>query len=312
MMDLGHLKAFLAVIKYGSVGRAAESLNMTQSTLTRILQRLEQQVGVRLFERTTTGMILTNYGNSLQPYAHLLLAESENAERELKVLRGLETGTVKVGSVSSGVETIVPVAVERLLGRHPDLKVRILEGLDAELQEWLIKGDIDLAVSFNMPESEDIQVVCKSPLQDGCQVVAATTHPLRGKQGLEMADLVEQRWALTPRPMGPHREWRQMFLDHGLAPPHVAVETDSLGAMRALVAHSGFLSWLPRTLYSFQGSPGLIDTLPVMGVSTFRFFSVSRRRSGLLSAPTAALMEELRRVLAGMPDCRKGETPPGR
>jgi DNA-binding transcriptional LysR family regulator len=125
--------------------------------------------------------------------------------------------------------------------------------------------------------------------------VAITAPPL------EVADLIGQRWALTPRAIGPHREWRQMFLDSGIAPPPVAVQTDSVGAMRALVAYSGFLSWLPRALYTFQGSTGLIDILPVKGISNFRYFSVSRRRSGLLSAPTVQFMEELRRVLSEMP-----------
>jgi DNA-binding transcriptional LysR family regulator len=295
--DLDQLRAFLAIVQFGSLGRAAESLHVTQSALTRIVQRLENQVGVSLFERHASGMTLTSYGSAFEPYATLIVTESDNAVRELEALRGLEKGLVKVGSVASALEGILPAAIDKLLAQWPGLQIRIIEGLADELAVRLIKGDIDLAIAFSMPQTEELALVSESGWQEGCHVVAAAKHPLREKGELQLADLMNEKWVMPSKKMGPREEWNNLFLSRGLVPPPVSVETRSVDAMRSLVARSGFLSWLPNLLLAYQGTNELIKVLPVTGASSPRNFAVYRRRRGTISLPTVKLLEELRVVV---------------
>lgn len=299
--DIDQLKAFLAVVEFGSLGRAAHALHLTQPALTRIIRRLEDQVGAPLFDRHSGGMTLGPYGKALEPYASLLVAEAANAVREIDALRGLTKGLVKVGSVASALENVVPEAVDSLLGQWPGLQVRIVEGLDEELAAWLEKGDIDLAISFSMAESEELSMISESGWQDGCNIVAATSHPLRSRPALEFKDLAGARWVLPPRKMGPREEWHQVFLKNGCTPPPVSVETRSVGAMRTLVARAGFLSWMPNLLLAYQGTNDSIRVLPVAGASSLRHFAVYRRRFGVLSQPTLKLLDELRRAVRDLP-----------
>lgn len=293
-LNLRELQVFKAVVELGSLGKASDALNLTQPALTRILKRLEQQLGAPLFDRHAHGMSPTPYGLALEPYASLMLSESSNAIREVREMLGLERGIVRVGAVSSAVENFLPDAVERLTANRPGVQVHVVEGLSDELALWLAKGEIDLAIGFAMPASEEITLIAQSELQEGCRVVAAIDHPLRSRQGLRLSDLAGQRWALSPRKMGPREEWLQLFLSHGLQPPAVAVEVRSINAIRAMVARCGFLSWMPRLLLGVhQGLPKAIDVLHVEGVSSVRTFALYQRRSGTLSPATIQLRDDL-------------------
>jgi len=298
--DITLLRAFLSVVRLGSVGRAAEELHVTQSALTRQIHRLEADVQVPLFVRHAAGMSMTTQGAALERYASLLVTEAENAVREMDALRGMRKGLVKIGSVASALESIVPAAVNNLLLECPGLQVRIVEGMDAELAVALIKGDIDLAVSFSMDESDELEMISASGWQDGCHFVAARNHPLRERGNLAFSDLVDAKWVLPPRRMGPREEWQQAFVRNGYTPPAVSVETHSVGAIRTLVAHAGFLSWLPDLLLAYQGTQEAIAILEVPGAATLRNFAVYKRRIGVLSQPTIKLLEELRLVVPSL------------
>ena len=113
--DIRQLNAFLAVVQHGSLGRAAQRLNITQPALSRTIRRLEEQIGAPLFERYATGMMLTNFGQALLPHATLLQREAEQAAEEINALRGLSRGTIRVGAVASAVSLVLPVAIGRVL-----------------------------------------------------------------------------------------------------------------------------------------------------------------------------------------------------
>ena len=297
--DLGQLQAFLAIIEMGSLGRAAERLCVTQSALTRILQRLEEQIGAPLFERHTRGMTLTSYGRTLEPYALHLVAESKNAMVEIEALRGLRKGTVRIGAVASALRIILPEAVDRLLDHWPGLQISIIEGMTDELAVMLLKNEIELAVTFSLPESEHLALVTESAWQEGCHIVAAATHPLHDKENLRLADVVSGKWVMAPKKMGPREEWDQLFLRHGVMPPVPAVETLSVDAMRTLVSCCGFLSWLPDALLIKEGTR-TIHPLRIENAHVPRQFAVYRRRHGILSPPAVRLIDELRRSVKSL------------
>ncbi len=313
ILNLRELHAFKAIVEHGSLGRAAEALSMTQPALTRVLKRLEAQVGATLFERHSSGMTPTPYGVALEPYASLMLAESANATRELREMLGLERGVIRVGAVSSAVESFLPLAIDQLLTRRPGLQVRIIEGLSDELALWLVKGDVDLAIGFSMPETDELSLVSESHWQEGCHVVAAADHPLRQQPRLRLADLQDARWTMPPRKMGPREEWEQMFRAQGVPVPPVAVEARSINAMRSLIVQCGFLSWMPRLLFgAHQGLPRPIEVLEVDETATIRSFAIYRRRHGTLSPATAELRDELLRQLSALPPAATAPVTPPR
>src|SRR6185369_14087501 len=117
-LDPRQLRAFLAIVRCGSLGLAAESLHITQPALSRIVRRLEDQLGVPLFERRTTGMEPTAFGQALLPHV-----------------------------------TVLPHVLERMLTQWPNLHVQITEGVEDALEVALNHNTIDVAISGPIPES---------------------------------------------------------------------------------------------------------------------------------------------------------------
>jgi DNA-binding transcriptional LysR family regulator len=292
-LDPRHLEAFLAVARHGSLGRAAPELNVTQPALSRIIKRLESQLRATLFRRVPGGMELTTFGESLLPHAKLLRMQGLQALEEINALRGSSRGTVRVGAVASAIAALLPNVVQRLLAHSPGLRIQILEGVEDRLTSALNANEIEIAIAGAMPESETIVRIAEHAFRDTTVVIAAPRHPLQRKAQVRAADLANERWVMPPRDTEPRRRFDAMLAEAGVASANVAIETRSVSAVKALIAGSSLLSWLPRPLFVAEERAQTIRALAVEGMTMHRQFFVYGRRHGLMSPPAAKLLEQL-------------------
>jgi DNA-binding transcriptional LysR family regulator len=299
--DRRQLSAFLAIATHGSLGRAAEVLHLTQPALSRTVKRLEEQIGAPLFERNSKGMLLTPVGETLLPHASLMARVAADASDEIRALRGLEKGTIKVGGIASTVSMILPQAIHGVLARWPNLQVRVLEGVWDRLAEALAKHEIDIALAEATVESETVVPIADCAWTDNSHIVASTEHPLRRRQGLALADTLDQRWACTPRGTAPYLHMQRTFRAHGLPAPEIAVETRSILVMKSLMKHAGFLCWMAGPMFENERVAGLFDALPLPDLGAGRTLTAFRRRDGILPAPAVKLLDELRKIAQDAP-----------
>lgn len=264
--DLRQLRAFTTIVSAGSLGRAAEVLHVTQPALSRIIKRLEDEVGAPLFERHSKGMQLTVIGQALLPHATLLQHEADYAREEIDAMRGLAKGTIRVGAVGSIASYVLPLAVGTVVARWPNLRVEILEGVWDRLAEGLVKHEIDLALSMAMPDTDEIIAIADCRWEDASFVVASPEHSLRQRPALTLADTMSAPWAIPPRGTGPYEHMRQVFEAAGLGLPNIVVETRSVTALKSLVARSGFLSWMAEPMIDAERRAGVIEPLPIPGL----------------------------------------------
>ncbi|MDM0107964.1 LysR family transcriptional regulator [Variovorax sp. J22R24] len=296
--DLQHLAAFNAVVAAGSLGRAADALNVTQPALSRTIRRLEEQAGAPLFERHSKGMQLTDVGLALQPHAVLLQRGAEHADEDIKAMLGLAKGTIRVGAVGSIACLVLPLAIGSTCKKWPNLRVQVIEGVWDRLADALISHEIDLALGVDVEDSDEIVAVKDCRWEDTSYVVAGKRHPLRKKPRLTLADTLQERWAILPKGTGPFDHMKKVFTRQRLALPNVVVETRSVTVLKSLIARSGFLGWMPETMYDAERKAGLIDTLEIPGSSDRRVLTAFRRRAGMLPGPSVKLLEELRAMTA--------------
>ena len=198
--DLQQLVAFNAIVSSGSLGRAADALNITQPALSRTIRRLEEQAGAPLFERHSKGMQLTDVGRALQPHALLLQRESEHASENIKAMLGLAKGTIRVGAVGSIACLVLPLAIGRTCKKWPNLQVQIIEGVWDRLADALVSHEIDLALGVDTEDTAEIVAVKDCRWEDTSYVVAGRHHPLRNKRKLKLADTLACLLYTSPSP----------------------------------------------------------------------------------------------------------------
>jgi DNA-binding transcriptional LysR family regulator len=197
-MELRQLRIFEAVVRHRTVTDAAIALEMAPSSVSEQIRSLEKSLGVALFDRTARGMRLTSAGEHLVSWAHRLLAQAEQARRE--VARQREA--VRLGALETIAATEVPRVLGRLAARRPGIRVEVrpsvsrddlfADVLSGQLEAALVLdagaalGDLGFAVLSAPLAFLDVGTV---PLV----LVAAPGHPLAVRRGLTPADLSGQR-----------------------------------------------------------------------------------------------------------------------
>jgi DNA-binding transcriptional LysR family regulator len=293
-LDPRQLKAFLAIVKTGSLGLAAESLHLTQPALSRIIRRLETQLGVTLFERRTTGMELTSFGHALLPHATFLSEEAALALEQINSLRGLGQGTIRVGSVASVAIMVLPAVLDRMLTKWPNLHVQILEAVEDVLTVALTSNAIDVVICGPIPESDEIVQVTEHKFTDRYSVICSAGNELQRRRNLTIHDIIDVPWVMPPAEAEPRRQFNALIGRLGAACPRVAVETRSPSVIKAMVAKTHFLGWLPEPLFAAEQAAGLIRALAVKEMDMQRRFFVYRRRRNFMPPPVVKFLESLK------------------
>jgi DNA-binding transcriptional LysR family regulator len=145
---------------------------------------------------------------------------------------------------------------------------------------------------------DEIETIADCRWQDQSHVVAAAHHPLRSKRKLTLEDTMKEQWAITPKGTAPYENLQQVFRAYGLGLPNIVVETRSIIVLKSLVARSGFLGWMPESIYDAERRAHMVDALNIPGATSARTLTAFKRRQGILPAPALKLLEELRRLAA--------------
>jgi DNA-binding transcriptional LysR family regulator len=293
MLESRRLRHFLAVYELGSIGQASEKLLLTQPALSKSIRQLEDELSVRLFDRTPMGVVPTVYGNALALHAKSIEAEIRNAEAQIARLKGKAQGHVTVGIGPSVAHNIMPTVTTTLQRIHPGIALTVIEGLVDDLLPRLRRGEIDLAVGA-WPKIADPAFTTEVVLTDRLEVVARAGHPLTGRT-VEPAALLDWPWALPPAT----QKWRQalddLFLARGLEPVKPQVVSNSAGYLQALIRQGDYLSFLPRQLLDFEPAFGIA----LIDVDMERMepeISMTFRERALLNAPVAEVVQALRSI----------------
>jgi LysR family nitrogen assimilation transcriptional regulator len=242
MLDLRQIQYFVCVYEEGSFTRAARRLNVVQPALSMQIQRLEKRLGIDLFERTPRGVNATPAADSVYRLYQPLLLDLRNAGRLVLELSGKVSGKIAVGIIPSITNSVLPDVLSRFGAKYPDVEIRIDEAYSGTLIDWVVSGDLDIAIGNSTRRKDGI-----------------STHPLVEEELL----LVERRNFGKRRP-GPiaFRELSELGLvlpsrRHGIRiiVNEVAgqqalrivpkIEVDALAPTLRLVAEGGLMTVLP-------------------------------------------------------------------
>jgi len=162
-MELRQLRAVIAISEAGSVTKAAEQLHLVQPALSRQVRLLEQELGRQIFERTHSGMRLTDEGLILVQAAKRALFALDQTVEEIKPRQTDVAGTVTVGLLPSTCDLVAGDLVNAVRSGFPRVRLRQRTGIAGQLQAWVATGEIDIALLYNPREHPATEVI---PLLD--------------------------------------------------------------------------------------------------------------------------------------------------
>jgi DNA-binding transcriptional LysR family regulator len=296
-IDVGRLRQLALIVRERSFSKAAESLGISQPALSKNIRSLERALGVQLLERGRFGAIATTFGLALVRHADAIDAELRSAEQEVVGLRVARTGHVCVGCGPSEATRLLPIALNRLRETAPGINVTVLYGLNEALMPMVKHGEVDFALSSIPPRSPDPELRQVRLHEDRAAVIARSGHPLLARRGpLTAEHLMGQRWILARTPELERRALDDVFLETGLEPPHVSLETTSAVLMKTMVMQSDFLTFLPRELIYWEERAGLLSALKLAAPSWTRIVGLTLRSRAGINPAGQALIDILREV----------------
>lgn len=302
-MDLRRLDALLAVADEGSFSAAADALLTVQSNVSTLVARLEAEVGATLFDRARGA--LTEEGEVVVDRARRIRAELAALDTDLAALRDEITGTVRLGFIGTTARWLVAPALHSLAGRHPGIRLEVLEASTTSLLPLLHRGRIDQAV-VNLPV-DDPDVVTEPLFEEDLVVVAPSDHPLSALAEVTIDDLVGHR-LLLPAPGTAIREMVDTATRVAGVSLDVQADFDGLRLLASLAFQGEGPAVLPATAAP-DDAPGDWVRVPFPGPGR-RSVGLARRTRGLPSAAVRATNEIVAEVVAAHVTRRRGLHPP--
>lgn len=292
-MDIRSLRSMLAIIETGSLNKAAERLNVSQPALTKTIQRMEAQLGVKLFERDTRGMHPTPYAEEFRAYAQAACTGYDRAVASLNASRSGLQGTVTIASTPLLSASLLPEAVVRVAQGNPDFRVKF-DSRGQDLLEWLLAGKCDLAL-IPLDGIREQGLVQRYLLNDEWVVIARPDHPLSQQQHVTVQDLHACGWIYSDSDSFHRRRLQRFFEDAGLAMPPARIFSRPPTLQKALVACSDYVALVARLIVEEEAKSGRLKIIEIDS-SMVRPIGFLWRENDKLSPAAKALIGALEAV----------------
>ncbi|OZI77725.1 LysR substrate-binding domain-containing protein [Bordetella genomosp. 12] len=291
-LKLRHLRLMDALAQTQSLRRSADMLAISQPAATKMLQDLEEVLGVQLFTRTAQSIRINPLGEFVARYAHRILQETLRFGEDLQELDHGGAGTLTVGAIMAAHTWIIPAGIDQLKKRRPLLTVKLIESSSDRLLEDLRKNEYDMVIGRFSQDIHQVEFDFAPLTEEALCIFVRKGHP--AQNATTLASLVELPWLLQPQPTPTRTLLGKAFADAGLRLPTNVVETASIYATLNLVRHADMVAVLPRPVVEAQGDA--VSILPIRLGLTLSPFGVITRKG----TPAAPATTELRDILIAL------------
>jgi len=238
-MSLFKYEVLNTVVKLGSLTKAAAALNLTQSGVSHAISSLEAELGVSLLSRDRSGIRLTSSGNQLLFHMRDILNRNDILKQAAASIKGLESGTVTIGTFTSVSVQWLPDIIKRFQTDYPSIEIQLMEGRYNDIRNWLTEGDVDLgflssqtATNFDFIPLKNDKIVCLLP----------GDHPLCNQDKVFLEQIKNE--PLITSSLGKTDDFKDFFKK--LDPQNIKYETTGPATVIAMVQHGFGISFLPE------------------------------------------------------------------
>jgi|KBSSwiS6_1023812.scaffolds.fasta_scaffold06667_3 DNA-binding transcriptional LysR family regulator len=313
-LKLRELEVFIAVVRRGSMARAATDLGITQPSVSEIMTNLEHATGMRLLERGPRGVSPTAYGEILLRGGNAAIDDLRQSIREMQFLADPGVGDVRIGCPET-VATLLPPIIKRLSRKHPRILVHVSDVVAPTLDlPQLRDRSLDLALVRyggpigRHPFTDDLGV--EVLFNDELVVVAGRKSRWARDRKIDLAKLSGAQWILPPLETSNSRTVFEAFRECGLGAPKVMLVTFSQHLRISMLADANTVTVLPRSVINLGADRSTVKALPIkLPKHDFPLAIVTAKRR--VPNPAAQLLiahlrEGLRSYAASLNDTRGG------
>jgi DNA-binding transcriptional LysR family regulator len=289
-MQLPDLAAFLAVATDRSFSAAARRLHRTQPAISQAVRRIEDELGERLFDRSSRDGTLTEAGRLLQDYAQRLLglaSEAQNAVRELQQVR---RGRVIMGANEAAVHSLLP-HIERFAALHPNVAVEVRRVPSRQIAGAVLDRSIDFGVLTFQPADRGVQTILLGG--DDIVLLTAPTHPLADRRKVTIEEVGKQV-VIAHNDPSPTRDRVLRAYERRRMSINIQISLPSLDGIKRAVEMGIGVALLPRRCALTEISRGHLVAVKVPELGAARQVRLAFRKTGERSRAAEAFLEIVR------------------
>lgn len=241
-MEFRNLITFSEIAHLKSYTKAAEELGYAQSTITTQIQLLEEDLGVKLFEKIGRKMHLTSKGEVFLKYAENIISLTEEAKEAVSDV-DIPRGTLRIGIVESLCTMRLPELLKNYHMKYPEVEVIIKVGVCSDLRSMIKNNIVDLAFILDKP-IVDPDLICCMSYNESMTFLASPVNRLAGKRQVTMEDIKEEPLIVTEKGCSYRNIFEKMFQKSGLK-PNIALEVGSIEAIKSFTMSNLGITLLP-------------------------------------------------------------------
>ena len=299
MLDLHKLHAFVVVVEERNITHAANRLFIQQPPLTRLLKKLEEELGTQLLIRQPRGIEPTEAGLALFKEAQLLLEHARHIPQIVQNVSQGKVGQINIGFTSSaGLHPLISLLLRSYREMYPDVQTKLEEAGSQKQLDWLLSEKLDVAF-LRAPVSRDIGLSNTHILDEPMVVALPLGHPLTQKEKIRLSELSDENFVLYRRSSG------QGLYDNILSTcyqagfsPHIIQEAPRPTATLNLVAAGIGISIVPASMHNFWDHEIVYREFDDSLKPNAPLYLITRENES--SAKVANFMELLQKLLANM------------
>jgi DNA-binding transcriptional LysR family regulator len=262
-VKLHDLHVLMAVVQAGNMSKAAALLNTTQPAISRSIAELERTIGVRLLDRNSQGVEVTEYGRVLLDGGAAVFDDLRQAVKNIKFLADPTAGEVRIGCNHVLAGSFVSAAIQRLSRQHPRIVFHLITAQAESLHRELSERNVDFLIAARWGSPFDERLEFESLFDDQYVIVAGAQNPWAQRRKIELAELVNEPWVLPPPGSVVASLALEAFRASGLDYPRTVVVTESPQARFNLPATGSFLTMFSASALRFPTRRTEVKALPV-------------------------------------------------
>ena len=296
-LPIDGIQAFVRIAELGSFVRAAETLGLSQTGLTRRMQRLEGFVGVRLLDRTTRSTELTAVGREFLPLARRLVDDLTLGIERLRTQGRLALGDVTVATLQSVAFRQLPLAIAEYAHRYPENRVQVLERSGSLVTKAVREAEADFGIHIQAGPEPDLAE--DRLMRDPFVLICAASHSLADAAAIRWSDLAAVDLVTLGGASGNRKLVEAQLARAGL-PERGRFVVESTPTALAFASSGVGVAILPAAMRATAVAGGLVE-VPLVEPTLHRTISLVRRRNETLTPAAAAFYALLKARLSARP-----------